>query len=390
MRPQPLGYQVINIGGREFPLFVTPEQQHVAYRSLDDTLTELGPVDYKLQVKPQAAAKKRTERDASKREATKPGIEAIQKHKRKAAAPQPERKRQRQPSATNQKPARTSGGEKASATAGVLSALNKKQRVLHVLALQPASLSTLKAHPLIKRLSNEEVLRIIRSVAEVGQGGKYSLKKKCYREIDPDYSLLESEELEMVKLNVVQKGGLDLSECVPEQEDEPVQKPTKQSSKVPQPSRSDASAAKRQRQAAAALLSGSRSPPLGSPPLKSKMSSESGRQAELEALELQWKTHQPIASMVEAHQITNQYRDRYPEYKQLNDRLEKSEEEFRTLREHFSRSAGKKKKALEKEINELYESQLSQVQTDLHKYNCLHTELQHMKRLLKQWEQKQS
>ena len=82
------------------------------------------------------------------------------------------------------------------------------------------------AHPLLKRLGKEELSRIARSVADLGQGGKFTLKKvmlqalppaerACqgeYRKLDPDYALLEGEELEMIKTNIVLKGQLDLSQ----------------------------------------------------------------------------------------------------------------------------------------------------------------------------------
>jgi len=386
------GKHMLKLGDKEFPLFVTAQKESVAYQCVDGVLQEVGAIEQSVRVKPHAGAggKKRREKDPAakkKKETTEPSIKRKSEDSKRSVSKKP----RSSPSLKGAVPKSTS--EKA------ISAINKQQRVMHVLAINPIAISQLKAHPLLKRLGKEELSRIARSVADLGQGGKFTLKKGEYRKLDPDYALLEGEELEMIKTNIVLKGQLDLSQCVPlrEESSPPAPSPglapkidkakaaTKEGAR---PKKVELTSAQEKARGAAASILSKNKDTTGS--LTSVLGMSVSRQSELKELEGELHRRKAISSVAEAEQMKLKSRDLYPEYQKLNSNLDNIGDEFRKLKQELNNSQKlPQKRSLENQINSLYATRLDQVQKELHRYNYLHTELHYMKEQLKLWESKQ-
>jgi len=403
------GKHVLKLADKEFPLFVSEERNHVAYQCVDDVLQEVGSVEQKVVVKPHPGStigKKRRDKEQTSKKKKVSAAEPSLKRKSDSLKPSVSKKPRSNPTLKAAGPAKTS-------TDRTISATNKLQRVMHVLAIKPTGLSQLKTHALLKRLSKEELGRIARSIADLGQGGKYTLRKAKYRELDPNYSLIDSAELEMIKCNIVTKGDLELSQCVPLREEmsptadratspglkarvassslaNKLDKVAADKSKATKEARLKklelTAAQDKAREAAAGILSKQKG---GGAPTPLVMSLS--RQSELKELEVQLKRQKEVSTLAEYEELKLEFRDIYPQYKKMDDNLENNETEFRRLRQELENSREMpRKRSIENQINSRYEEKLDEIQGDLHKYRCLHTQLQHLKRQIKQWEQKRA
>eukprot|EP00658_Telonema_sp_P-2_P043376 TRINITY_DN31313_c0_g1_i2.p1 TRINITY_DN31313_c0_g1~~TRINITY_DN31313_c0_g1_i2.p1 ORF type:complete len:385 (-),score=96.46 TRINITY_DN31313_c0_g1_i2:308-1390(-) len=344
-----------------------------------DRFQEVGVVAHRAQMKPRDGdaglhkPQKRKPKDVKARTMAAPGTGV----KRKAANTEkkvPKKKRTAKPTVVV--------GEKEH-----LSMHSKMQRVMHVLAIQPSTLTELKAHTLLKTIPAEELSRMTRRVSDMQQGRKFGLRKGCYRQLNPSYDLLPAEELAKVLHNIVSSGGISLSECVPLTEPDMMLLPTVPSR--PSPPKPAAKPAPgltvAQRKAAAALKQQVDRVNLA---VGTKLGTEQSRAAEIADLKRRLAKHDgELRSAGDAARIRAEYNEKYPKYLSLNEMIEEHEATFKKLKSEYSTAANKRRKdAVGDEISKKYLGLREELAGLLHKYNLMHVELAHLKKQLKQWE----
>lgn len=221
-------------------------------------------------------------------------------------------------------------------------------------------------------------------VADLKQGGKYQLKKAQYRLLDPDYSLLKGDQLEMIRLNIGTKGGLKLEEC------RPVKTPTISPKILGNKATGGKSVSENSSKRQAASTLKKHHDAMKSH--QSELSAEESRAAELRELsERLNKQDKRIKTAAEAKIKTMEYKEKYPRYIQLDRFLKEKEAELLSLKEQYSAAENSgTKKSVGNQIYKFEKARNEEIQQTLHHYNILHTELAHLKEQLKLWEASQS
>eukprot|EP00656_Telonema_subtile_P058264 TRINITY_DN9820_c0_g1_i4.p1 TRINITY_DN9820_c0_g1~~TRINITY_DN9820_c0_g1_i4.p1 ORF type:complete len:472 (+),score=108.87 TRINITY_DN9820_c0_g1_i4:80-1495(+) len=393
---------ILSLGQNEYQLFVTPEDNHVAYRGQSNGLQEIGSVLRKAVIRPRAGdvqaqhePEKRRAKGAAPRDSKTKSATVKSSLKRKS--PEKGATAAKRPRAATKAPAKPS----SSIDKG-LTIFGKRQRVMHLLAMKNYTVKALKTHSLLKKIPEEELGRLVRAVADLQQGGKFEIRKAYYRQLDPEYPLLTEDERELLKINILTKGQIQLSECVPNKEEpavvrRPVAKATEAKPKAatskalsPPPPEISPQQAKQEELRRVAAASQQRDVETMNKKLGAKLSEEESRVAELGALKQQLGKESVIKTLTEAELKKAVYHEKYPQYLKLNQTIERNAAEFQKLKKDYSTAKDNKQKAsVGNKIDTLYTTMHAELKRDLHKYNILHVELAHIKAQLRAWGESQ-